>query len=218
MKATVGRIWEAASTDPSRPVLAHVAFDAKQKTLTATNSYVLAQVPCEVEAGDESGLIPAEAIKAAKGESLRIADGKATLKLRDGERSWTLLANGTFPDVEKILNGYEKIDAPFGVNPKLLKELGDALGADSMSPIALHPTHPLKGILATGVREGIGVIMPVRLVGAPSLSEKPFALPDVTNDAAVIAGIEAAIATLGRRRGKKKAAQAFRDALVGWAA
>ena len=35
MKATVGRIWEAASVDDSRPALQHVWFDADAATLTA---------------------------------------------------------------------------------------------------------------------------------------------------------------------------------------
>jgi hypothetical protein len=215
VKATTGRIWEAASTEASRPVLMHVMFDAKKGTLTATDSYVIARVPCEVEEGDESGLIPAAALKTAAGKSLHIADGKATLKLADGERSWPLLTGATFPDADKIISGYPPVDAPFGLNTRLLRELGNALGAVDHLPIALHPVHPLKGILVNGPAPGgatVGVIMPVRLDGHHEAP--PLRAPDLSNDAAVLSGVQAAVAALDKRRGKKKAAQAFRDAVL----
>lgn len=207
MIANVGRIWEAASKERGRPVLMHVSFDVEKATLTATNSYLAARVPCEVEDGDESGLIPADAIKTAAGKSLRIADGKATLKLPDGERTWPLLVGSKFPDVDKILADTPKADVRFGLNARLLNDLGNAMGADTV--VALHPVHPLKGMLVTALPDTLGVLMPVRL---PSNGVAPVT-PDLSNDAAVLAGIEAAMSRINGRRGKKKAAQAFRDAL-----
>lgn len=213
MKATTGRIWEASSAEPSRPLLTGVMFDAVKATLTATNSYIAARVPCEVEDGDDSGIIPAVAIKEAKGRSLRIADGKATLTLPDGDRSWTLIT-GTFPDCDSIFDNYPAISSPFGLNAGLLRQLSDALGCDTKNhiPVALHPVSPLKGMRVTAPREGEGVIMPVRIPGS---DDAPFkAAADLGDDEAVIAAVRAAASAIDKRRGKKKAAQAFRDALA----
>jgi hypothetical protein len=212
VKANVGQIWEAASTEPTRPILTGVMFDAGAGTLTATNSYIAARVPCEVEEGDESGIIPAEAIKTAKGESLRVAKGKATLQLGNGERSWTLI-EGVFPDVDKILATTPEAATRFGVNPDLLRSLALALGCGgkSYTPLVLHPVSPLKGMLVAAPSEGVGVLMPVRIDG-----EKRDPLPTAPNigdDEVLIAAVKAARAALDGRRGKKRAAQAFRAAL-----
>jgi hypothetical protein len=209
--AHTGRIWEAASTDSSRPVLTAISFDAVKGTLTATDSYVMARVPCEVEEGDESGLIPSEALKTAKGRSLTIAGGKATLALPDGERTWNLL-DGTAPNFDKILGDTPEIDAPFGLNADLLKKLALALNNGSLGPLALHPVHPRKAIRVEAGKDGEGVIMPVivRTDGAP-LPPKPA---DLTDDDKLITAIKAATAQLDKRRGKRKAAQAFREAIA----
>lgn len=212
MKATTGAIWEAASSDDSRPVLNHVKFDAVAGTLTATNSYIAAVVPCEVEEGDESALIPAAALKAAKGSSLRVRDGKATLKLADGERSWDVLAEGAFPDMASIFSKYELIEFPFGVNPELMLSCAHALGCGgkSYAPLILHPSSPLKGIRVTSQRGGEGVLMPVRLEhqGDPQPS------PDLTDPDVVLAGVHAAQRALAGRKGKRKAAEAFHAAAL----
>jgi hypothetical protein len=212
MKATVGRIWEAASSDSSRPVLTHVRFDAEKATLLATNSYIAARVPCEVEPGDESGLIPAVAIKEAAGRSLRIADGKATLFLPDGERAWNLLTDGEFPDVEGVLDAAPVAPTRFGINAGLLASLSAALGASPKhhQPVALHPVHPLKGMRIEAT-DATGVLMPVRIVDGGQPAAEP---PDLSDDGRVVAAARAAVAQLNQRRGKAKAAKAFRAALA----
>lgn len=213
MIATTGRIWEAASNESSRPVLCGVYFDAKAGTLTATDSYVMARVPCEVEEGDESGLIPAEAVKTANGKSLRVSDGKATLTLPDGERTWNLI-EGTAPDFDKILSDALTIEEPFGLNAELLKNLASALSRDKFSPVVLHPVHPRKAIRVDAKEAGgvEGLIMPV-IVRGGQVYEPPAPAPDLTDDDKLIGAIKAAAAQLDKRRGKRKAAQAFREAI-----
>lgn len=215
MIASTGRIWEAASKDESRPVLTGVWFDAEKATLTATNSYIAARVPCEVDEGDESGLIPAEAVRiAASGKvcrGLRVADGKATLQLPDGERIWTLLP-GVFPSMDKIFE-QAKPAVRFGLNARLLHDLARALGCGADYPVVIHPTHPLKSILANGPRDDncVGVLMPVRVERESGQILTP---PDLSNDEAVVTAARAAISALDRRRGKARAAEAFRNALA----
>ena len=213
MKATTGRIWEAASKDELRPVLTGVYFDAEKATLTATDSYIAARVPCEVEDGDESGLIPAAALKMAAGRSLRIADGKATLALPNGERSWDLIV-GLFPKVDEILAAAGRVGNPFGLNADLLRQLSQALGGGGTNymPVVLHPVSPVRGILVT-THEGEGVIMPVRVHGTAEIRRDDVAA-DLSDDDVVRAGVLAAMGALQQRRGKRKAAQAFRDAVL----
>jgi hypothetical protein len=216
MKATTGRIWKAASTEPNRPVLTHVYFDAKAGTLTATDSYIAARVPCLVEDGDESGLIPADALKTAAGESLQIADGKATLALADGgERSWPLLTSAKFPDLDKILGELPAGDVDYGLNTWLLHNLGQAMADTRMqdTKIVLNPRHPLHGIAARAFGSpAIGLIMPVRIPGEPK--EPANGKLDLADDEALIAAVKAAQSMLDRRRGKKAAARKFRDVLA----
>lgn len=218
MKVTVGRIWEAASDEKSRPHLAAVFFDAEKATLTATNSYIAARVPCEVEDGDESGLIPAAAVKATivgkKRLSLHVADGAATLQLPDGVRVWNLLPTGKFPDmIDSIFARALETDVQFGINTKLLAQVARALGHDQA---AIHPVSPLAPIRVAPEASGAqGVVMPVRLSGTSRTIEAIKARDAIDNDDAVIAAARAAIAAIEKRRGKKRAAQAFRDALAG---
>src|SRR4051812_10454668 len=97
MRALVGRIWNAAATTDARPMLKGVYLDVETSTLTATDSYMAARVPCEVEDGDESGCIPVAALKEADGQSLRVSGGTATLTYLDGgTRTWKLI-EGQFP-------------------------------------------------------------------------------------------------------------------------
>lgn len=212
MKATTGAIWEAASSDDSRPVLNHVQFDAVAGTLMATNSYIAASVPCEVEEGDESGLIPAVALKEAKGRSLAIRDGRATLKLSDGTRTWDLLTDGQFPDMASIFEKYELIEFPFGVNPELMLSCARALGCGgkSYAPLVLHPSSPLKGIRVTSQRGGDGILMPVRLEHQGVFQPTP----DLTDPDVLLAGVHAAQRALAGRKGKRKAAEAFHAAAL----
>jgi hypothetical protein len=218
MKATTGRIWEAASKDPRRPVLMHVYFDAKAATLAATDSFILARVPCVVEDGDESGLIPADALKTAAGASLRIADGKATLALADGgERSWPLMATGAFPDVDGILNDHPAGDVSYGLNTTLLHNLSQALTGKGIgqTQVVLSPYHPERGIATRAFGNGteaVGVITPLRLPGEQRHAAN--GKPNMADDDALIAAVKAAQSMLDRRRGKKAAARKFRDVLA----
>jgi hypothetical protein len=213
MKQTVGRVWLAASKEPSRPILTHVAFDAEKGTLTATNSYIAARVPCEVEDGDVSGLIPAVALKESFGKSLRVADGFATLTLPDGERRWSVLADTQFPDVDKILGGAVE-GLKFGLNPDLVQQLGLALcaGTSAHVPISLHPVNPLHAMRVTASRDAVGVIMPVRLPDVDRAAQVAFGMLD--DDAAVIDAARAALAQIEQKRGKAKAAKVFRETLT----
>lgn len=169
MKATVGRIWEAASRDAGYPVLTHVRFDAVEATLAASNSFIAARVPCEVEDGDESCLIPAAAIEEADGRSLRVADGKATLQFKDGgERSWPVMSiDVKFPAIDELIDRAAVTEIQIAVDPNSLQRLGAALGVGGKSngPVVLHPVTTLTAMRVHTSGDVLGVIMPSRVSG-----------------------------------------------------
>lgn len=212
MIANVGRIWEAVATDTSRLVLTGVRFDAEAATLTASDTYIAAQVPCKVQEGDESGIIPAAALREANGGSLRIADGKAVLKLSDGERSWDLLA-GPYPEaIDQVLA--DLAEAPLsnalGLNSELLRRLTLALLGNTKNALTLYPTHPLRAIRVIG-----GAIMPA---GGSGSADEPLTLDEsvgsMADDETLLRAIQAGAAALHGRRGKSAAVRAFRKALA----
>ena len=212
MRATHGRVWEAASQKGERPALTGVFFDAERGTLTASDIYIAVRVPCEVEDGDESGVIPADALKAAGAESLSVRGGKATLKLKDGERSWSLLDAVKSIDFDTILAGTPPGRTRIGINPELLLRAWKALGgkrADSMSPEILSPTSPLKPIrLSVGGADGDALVMPIRIeVGCVDVSV-------LDDDERLLPAIEKAARVLAGRKGRAKALVAFRAALA----
>ena len=213
MIANVGQIWKAASTEKSRERLLGVFFDADKGLLSATDSYIMARVPCQVEPGDESGVIPAAALKEAAGRSLKIADGKAVLTLPDGERVWKLLLIPKAPDFDGVISLAVPVEHPFGFDPKLLLQLGSALGTDEQRSLALHVVHPLRGARVTTEKgEGEGVLMPIRLASRNGFPDFPKPI-DLSDDDKVVNAARAAVSAMDKKRGKKRAAEAFRKAL-----
>lgn len=213
MKATHGKIWEACSKNEARPVLTHVSFDAEAATLVATNSYIAARVACEVEEGDESGLIPAAAIKEAAGRSLRVAKGKATLAYENGEeRSWPVLGPETmFPKFDELRG--EKSDLRIGLNPDLFRQLGVALGGGGKSnvPLVIHPRAALRAMRVEN-SQGEGILMPVRASESSNGARPAFEV--LADDGSLLAAIDAAVAKISARRGRKAALAAFRKSIA----
>lgn len=120
-----------ASRDASRPVLSHVYLNTERARLEATNTYAAALVPVEIEEGDDSGLIPAAALKAQRKASKYAAaslgvNGKVTLATSEGEQTW-LKGEGQWPDFDRLTPA-EFSSFRIGLNPKLLLELAQALG------------------------------------------------------------------------------------------
>lgn len=172
------QIWEAASTDEGRPVLCHVRLNVEKERLEATNSYFLAVVPCMIEDGDETGLIPWKALKAAAraypkpsdGMSASLAVGTKTATLVDREKVTTIwpLLDGPFPNVDDLLKrNVETMEHPHGYNPEFFHKIGKAVGsAGKGSPaMTIHFSSPLKASKVEGRGDAFGILMPVRVSG-----------------------------------------------------
>ena len=174
-------IERAASKDASRPVLSHVYLNTENGTLEATDSYRAVVVPVEVEEGDESGLIPADALKAQRKASKYAAaslsvNGEIRLSTSEGEQSWRK-GEGQFPNIQRI-TPEERSSFRISLNPKFLLETARALGNDEQvvlefvrqsdktegEDVGAFPNN-LKPIRVTVPQGGdsYGILMPIRI-------------------------------------------------------
>lgn len=172
-----------------RLALQHPRLDAEKGFLEATNTYALVRYPVEVEEGDRTGYVPAEALKGAAKiqrkqfrNELYISVGEQ-VHVRMGPTYPQPLAPDTkFPDFEQLIP--ENLsEFSIGVNAKLLYDLSRALGANhdtvelrfttdkegnpsSLRPILVTCT---ESILASHKgeekREAVGLLMPVKMAG-----------------------------------------------------
>lgn len=163
------RIESAAARDSWRPILLSPYLDTKRKRLVATNTFILASVPVEIEDEDTDGPIPLAAIAAAR--KLQRKDGVATITANStatvpGFAAFDRPEQTQFPDHEKLLKAVQKAKPAFtiGLSPKLLHDLAKALGSEDS--VQLDFEGPLKPICVTPRQTGgggEGVLMPIRL-------------------------------------------------------
>lgn len=161
------KIEKAASEDEMRPAIAVVYLDVENERLVATNSYVLATVPVEIEEGDVSGNISLDTIAEArrrqprKQEAAVTANGEAAVSFKGGTATFER-PDTTFPTWETLM---EKQGAPivrFGISASQLSALAAALGTDG---VEIEVYSPMKGIhvRALEVTDAVGLIMPILL-------------------------------------------------------
>ena len=175
-------IERVASRDKSRPVLSHVYLNTEKGRLEATNSYAAAMIPCEVEDGDESGLIPGDALKAQRKASRYSAmslsvNGDIRLSTSEGEQSWKK-GEGQWPDLGSH-TPEEFSDFRVSLNPKLLLELAQALGDPEKvviefalqgdktegEGVGFFPNNmrAMRITVPNGAEESYGILMPIRI-------------------------------------------------------
>lgn len=188
-------------TDASRPALGGAFYDKEAHALKVTNGKALVILPVRDDENDESGIIPADALKEAaklaKGRTalpceIKVKGGAATL--RDG-RSWPLLV-GQFPPLERVIPnkiGWTRT-ARIMLSVELLSELAEAAGACGPNGAAFRHgivtlefnTHDdgdaqASPVLVTVGKATTAVIMPMRF---KSQKDKTAAdVPAVTDDA-----------------------------------
>jgi hypothetical protein len=143
-------IEKMVSEDPTHLHIAHAHLDVSAKRLVATNGHGLVALPVELEAGDDSGPVSVDSLKAARkaapkngkasihaSGALRVANGPTydRPKLPDGYAfpPWQqIVPEYRAPKTDKELratNGRETLT--FGINVELLHRVALALGAKS---------------------------------------------------------------------------------------
>ena len=163
------QIHLSASTDAYRPHLNGVYLDAEKGRLVATNGTMLASVPCEVEHGDEAGILPADAIKAArkvagaKGEPGIACNGSAAVH---GGASYPRDKDVQFPPYEKVVPAPSPEDeVVIGLDAALLLKLAKSLGSKGHVRLTIRkddPLHPIR-VEPTSGEDAFGILMPVRV-------------------------------------------------------
>jgi DNA polymerase III sliding clamp (beta) subunit (PCNA family) len=166
------KLEKVVSKDETRTNITVIKLDATTRfgqCAVATNGRSMAIVPVEFDQGsapNDKGLINVEALQASR--KVKHAAGNMTLngaiELPDGRKfPRPSAADHSYPNWEAVLPK-EKATLSVGVNAKLLLELAQAIGSetvrldfiDALSPITVTPC----GYNAQG---GHGVIMPMRI-------------------------------------------------------
>lgn len=169
------KIEKATSTDSTRPAIGEPWLDVEAGKLVATNGRIIAVVPVEIEEGDASGYVTAEALKAARalvGKHLPLAiKANGSLALYNGVTFPRPGVDdlGQFPNWKQVIpEKQEKPAIRIAFDVKLLSALCEAMGT---SGVILEASDDLTGIrvIPTGVSacqpgspQAFGVIMPLR--------------------------------------------------------
>lgn len=138
-----------------REHLAHVWLDAKAKTIVASDGWIMAAVPVEVEPGDVSGYIPVPAMAEARRRG-RGAGPVGKLACRDGvcalendEVVWKRPEAGTFPPWQDVLNTApvrgSRNTVSFRINPNLLIRAAEGLAKFQASEVVMTVAIPDVG-------------------------------------------------------------------------
>jgi len=164
------KLEKVASRDATRPVLTHafLRVDGERATLEACDSYKLARIPVELEAGDEEGFVPVEALTTARKARAESVSVNGSVDIPGGP-SFPRPELGQFPNAVQLFPDGEVAFA-VGVNAKFLHELAQGLGSETVrlefvkvgdEPSALRPivVRPIGG----DAPEADGLLMPVRL-------------------------------------------------------
>jgi len=172
----------AASDDQTRPHLANVYLDAKNKRLVGTNGHVLVSVPVQSDGGevsadhpdDTSGFVSKEALKAARESGDGIVRANSHLYTSDDRSFPRPDGDGcTFPPYAKVIPEKEDSDIVIGVSAKYLVEIAKALGYGSAKSknmglkLRIKPSDLLGPITVTVATEdddgAVAIIMPMRI-------------------------------------------------------
>jgi hypothetical protein len=155
----------------SRPRIAQPYLDVDAQVLVATDSYVMAIVPVEIDENDVSGAVPtaalAEARKRTKGKGahseIRL-NGRA--EIADGEVSFRR------PEIEKFISWQEIADnkpgepiVVFGLNPFRLAQVAEAMGCGKQEALTIEIYAPRKPIHVSHGNGARGIVMPVVVSG-----------------------------------------------------
>jgi hypothetical protein len=178
------KITAACSTDKSRPVMCDLHLDAELGELQATDSFIAARIPVELEKGDTSGPIAAKEIVAArkaKAESLKTPKRPKAKKDQPP----------AYPNLAQLWPTGKEVGTPafrVGLNASLLAKLAEAIGTrdgqvellfpgfgkdtgpNPHRPIFVRASHAPDEVREDGPDGSVsapeGLIMPIRLVGA----------------------------------------------------
>lgn len=128
------KIEMCVSDNQLRPVLQSVYLNVEDKKLVATDGRKMAQIDCEIEEGDTSGLIPIEAIKHYRKVNKKVncysmkCNGSCKITTSEGTIEFNR-PDYQFPNYNNVIPKYEKM-FKMSINAEYLLEIAKALGSD----------------------------------------------------------------------------------------
>lgn len=176
------KIDRVVSAETSRYAIHGVYLDVAKSSLVATNGRSLASIPCEVEEGDVSGIIPVEAVKLAgkgRGDTGRICvNGNVRVLDAKGVETTMAKIEGNFPDYARLMqdNSGAEHRIRLAIDVKILLDLAAAMGttkvvldfvgkpfSDDSDAVELRANWPIN-VTPTGpdcITGASGIIMPI---------------------------------------------------------
>lgn len=166
-------IERAADPKGLRPALHCTWLDVEKKRLYASDSYIMASVPVEVDEGDVSGQIPLAATKQARTNQRKSRMSNAVIDAPEGTIEVAMLGgkmilnrgNDSKPEFKKIMTPKAKTKPvlSIGLNAELAARLQAALGAKQGLRLDIYGPLEKIHVTALGDDEAVGVLMPIRL-------------------------------------------------------
>lgn len=175
------KIESVASDDVTRSAITepYLEINDGKGQIVATDGSALAIVPCEVQAGDESGFVSAESLSnARKATPKRLSHVEircnVALAVKDGATFSrpTEETLGKFPNWRQCIPPLDRVPVyRIALNARLMAELSKAMGThgvvleiiDELSAIIVRPASAGKGVPEPLCKDAVGVIMPCRI-------------------------------------------------------
>lgn len=159
---------KAIDKDVGRPELLNAHLDVERGVIEATDRHIVVRIPVEVEEGDVSGPVTADALTSSRRGTERViceVDALVT-DVASYRRPRPL---SPFPDLTALIPEDEQVVWSVGVNAALLFRLATAMGADEvvleftgvgdvedkLRPVRVTP-------LGKKSQGALGLLMPVR--------------------------------------------------------
>lgn len=167
MKIPLTKIELACEKKANRYILNAVKYDVEGKRIIATDGYIVAVVPVEVEDGDVSCLIPVNAVTAMRKAKLPkvTLNGHVRIDSTDGSQEFTFVT-GQYPNVDAAMpSGEDYAGEPtITLDAEQLLRLAKAIRSGDSAAVSLWIKDASSVVLVRGGKESeaFGAIMPKR--------------------------------------------------------
>lgn len=161
------KIEKAVSTDQLRFAMTGVYYNAEKEELIATDGKKLVVLPAKKTNDLEtSGLISPVAFTEArkvKGVQHIESNGDIEYLHKDLGLQKVKHIDATYPNYEQVIPKDDGYEIKIGLNPKMLKDISEALG--STESLTLNIKDDLSPIKITGTNKngGFAILMPLRI-------------------------------------------------------
>jgi hypothetical protein len=163
------KIEAVCSKKDHRAFLNHVHLDRNdygQSRLVATDGHILAVKPVQVDDGDTSGAIPAEALKRTRElcKNVDVSFMQVNGACKTIDKAEFPRPECTMPNYRKVAKSFKYAGRSIILDAKQLKQLADALNDDGSAriEIMLNVDESGPNLVKPYRGNGYGLVMPIR--------------------------------------------------------